>query len=41
MSEETQTGGTAAAAAEAKPNPLKEIVQPFVDVWHAPRALWA
>ena len=23
-----------------KPNPFQEIVQPFVDVWHAPRALW-
>jgi len=32
--------GAATAAAEAKPNPWREIVQPFVDVWHAPRALW-
>ena len=25
---------------EPKKSPLKEIIQPFVDVWHAPRALW-
>lgn len=25
---------------EAPPNPLREIVQPFVDLAHAPRALW-
>ncbi len=25
---------------EPKKSPLKEITQPFVDVWHAPRALW-
>src|SRR5512137_1096354 len=25
---------------EPKPDPLKEITQPFVDVWRAPRALW-
>ncbi|MBI5532436.1 MAG: MFS transporter [Deltaproteobacteria bacterium] len=25
---------------EKKPNPLKEIVQPFIDLVHAPRALW-
>jgi proton-dependent oligopeptide transporter, POT family len=37
MTEETQS---AESAAEVKPNPLREIVQPFVDVWHAPRALW-
>ncbi len=23
-----------------KPNPLKEITQPFIDLFHAPRALW-
>ncbi len=38
MSDETQEAGTGAVA--ARPNPLKEIIQPFVDVWHAPRALW-
>lgn len=37
MTEEQQS---AESAAEAKPNPFQEIVQPFVDVWHAPRALW-
>ena len=25
---------------EAPPNPLKEITQPFIDLAHAPRALW-
>ena len=25
---------------EEKPNPFKEIVQPFIDLVHAPRALW-
>jgi MFS family permease len=39
MSESAETA-VAAAEAEPKPNPWKEIVQPFVDVWHAPRALW-
>ena len=29
-----------AANPDAKPSPLKEITQPFVDVVHAPRALW-
>ena len=38
MSDETQ--GAETVTAPAKPNPWKEIVQPFVDVWHAPRALW-
>ena len=38
MSDETQGAGSGAGA--AKPNPWKEITQPFVDVWHAPRALW-
>ncbi|MBN1771126.1 MAG: MFS transporter, partial [Deltaproteobacteria bacterium] len=38
MSDETRDAGSGEAA--AKPNPLKEIIQPFVDVWHAPRALW-
>ena len=33
-------GAGAVAAAETKPNPWREIAQPFVDVWHAPRALW-
>ena len=28
------------AAAPSKPSPLREIVQPFVDVVRAPRALW-
>jgi POT family proton-dependent oligopeptide transporter len=28
------------AAGGEKPSPLKEIVQPFIDVVHAPRALW-
>ena len=37
---EASAGAGSAAAAETKPNPLKEITQPFVDVWHAPRALW-
>jgi MFS family permease len=40
MTEEKQSAESAAAAAEVKPNPFQEIVQPFVDVWHAPRALW-
>jgi MFS family permease len=40
MTEETQSTESAPAAAPAAPNPWKEIVQPFVDVWHAPRALW-
>ena len=40
MTEEQQSAESAAAAAEVKPNPFQEIVQPFVDVWHAPRALW-
>jgi POT family proton-dependent oligopeptide transporter len=42
MTEERQSGetGSAGAATEAKPNPWQEIVQPFVDVWRAPRALW-
>ncbi len=40
MTEEKQSAESAAAVAEAKPNPFQEIVQPFVDVWHAPRALW-
>jgi proton-dependent oligopeptide transporter, POT family len=38
MSDETQGAGTGEGA--VKPDPWKEIVQPFVDVWHAPRALW-
>jgi MFS family permease len=38
----SDTGSTAVEAApvETKPNPWKEITQPFVDVVHAPRALW-
>ena len=28
------------ASTPVKPNPLKEIVQPFIDLVHAPRALW-
>jgi MFS family permease len=31
---------TAPAEPAEKPNPLKEITQPFVDLFHAPRALW-
>ncbi len=38
MSDETRDAGSGEGA--VKPNPLKEIIQPFVDVWHAPRALW-
>ncbi len=38
MSDEQQETGT--GATPAKPNPWNEITQPFVDVWHAPRALW-
>jgi MFS family permease len=38
MSDETQEAGT--GESPVKPNPWNEIVQPFVDVWHAPRALW-
>ena len=30
----------AQAAAETPKNPLREIVQPFIDLVHAPRALW-
>jgi MFS family permease len=42
MTEEQRSGESAgaAAAAELKPSPWMEIVQPFIDVWHAPRALW-
>ena len=44
MTEEKQSAESVptapAAAAEQKPSPWMEIVQPFVDVWHAPRALW-
>ncbi len=40
MSEANSSTGTAEATAATRPNPWKEIVQPFVDVWHAPRALW-
>jgi proton-dependent oligopeptide transporter, POT family len=34
---------TAAIAPDAKkaPHPLREVVQPFIDLVHAPRALWA
>ncbi|MCX7957509.1 MAG: MFS transporter [Deltaproteobacteria bacterium] len=35
MAEENKTNET-----ENKQNPLKEIVQPFIDLIHAPRALW-
>jgi MFS family permease len=31
---------TAAGSGSGKPSPWKEITQPFVDLWHAPRALW-
>jgi POT family proton-dependent oligopeptide transporter len=40
MTEEQQSAEPAAAAGVVKPNPFQEIVQPFVDVWRAPRALW-
>jgi POT family proton-dependent oligopeptide transporter len=40
MTEEKPSAESTAAAAGVKPNPFQEIVQPFVDVWHAPRALW-
>ena len=44
MTEEKQSAESvptaAAAEVEVKPSPFQEIVQPFVDVWHAPRALW-
>ncbi len=33
--EKTTDGGQ-----ESKPNPFREIVQPFIDLVHAPRALW-
>jgi proton-dependent oligopeptide transporter, POT family len=36
----SQTAEPAAVGEEKKPDVLKEITQPFVDVWHAPRALW-
>ncbi len=39
MSETAETAA-GAAAGESTPNPLREITQPFVDVWNAPRALW-
>jgi len=29
-----------ATAAEERPNPLREIIQPFIDLIRAPRALW-
>ncbi len=35
MSEEKDLAG------EARPSPFREITQPFVDLVHAPRALWA
>ena len=28
------------ATTDAPKNPLREIVQPFIDLIHAPRALW-
>ncbi len=31
---------TSPTEATEKPHPLKEITQPFVDLFHAPRALW-
>ncbi len=37
MSEESSV---AVAPAEERPNPLKEITQPFIDLINAPRALW-
>jgi len=40
MSDAGSTADEAAPATETKPNPWKEITQPFVDVWNAPRALW-
>lgn len=41
MTDETKSQEPAPAeTAAAKPNPWKEITQPFVDVWNAPRALW-
>lgn len=36
MSEEPENG----AEGSKKPNPLKELTQPFIDLVHAPRALW-
>lgn len=39
MSEETNQV-TVDAPVEASPSPLREIVQPFIDLVHAPRALW-
>ncbi|RPJ49243.1 MAG: MFS transporter [Candidatus Latescibacterota bacterium] len=46
MSEEKKAAGAGPVdlekknATPARPNPLREIVQPFVDLVHAPRALW-
>ncbi len=41
MSEKSETiTGTSTNAAQANPNPWREIIQPFVDLWRAPRALW-
>lgn len=43
MSTSTQEENASAKKADAPkppPNPLKEITQPFIDLVHAPRALW-
>ncbi len=40
MSDENSSAAATEAVPETRPNPWKEISQPFVDVWHASRALW-
>ena len=40
MSDESSASAPAEPAPIEKPDPFKEIVQPFVDLIHAPRALW-
>ncbi len=40
LSTDEQDTKPADGESEAKPNPLKEITQPFVDLVRAPRALW-
>jgi proton-dependent oligopeptide transporter, POT family len=36
----SEAAKAAAGRAEEKPSPFKEITQPFIDLVHAPRALW-
>ena len=40
MSEEEETSNNDSTGTEEKKSPLREITQPFIDLIHAPRALW-